>query len=228
MKLTLINKQSETDEVTSFYWKPEASVTWKAGQYFHYTFQHENPDDRGIERWFTCSAAPFEENIRITTKFANEKSSSFKKALFALEPGTTIEADGPEGSFTLEDFSQHYVFIAGGIGITPFRSILAQANHDGQKLKVDLMYTNRNDNYVFENELNNIMANMPEFKLHKFTDPKLIEEDDIRKLVLDINAPKYYISGPKPMVEHYKEFLQNLGILEQNIKLDDFPGYDQI
>lgn len=228
MRLKLTSKAQETSDVTSFYFEPESELAWKAGQFLHYKLDHSTPDDRGIERWFTISNAPFEKQVRITTRFAGEKSSSFKRALFQMSIGSFIEADGPEGEFIIEDFSQKYVFIAGGIGITPFRSIFKQIEHDGNKINVDLLYGNRNEEYVFEKELNEVMENQPEMKIHKFTDPKRIEEKDVREIVSDLNIPLYYVSGPKPMVLSFKEMLMNMGIAEINILLDKFPGYDAI
>lgn len=228
MKLTLINKVPRTSDVTSFIFQPEIPVTWAPGQYFHYTLDHENADNRGTKRWFTICSAPFEENIMITTRFAAENGSSFKDALFGMEMGGQIEGDGPEGDFTVEDFSQKYVFIAGGIGITPFRSMFAQIQHDGAQLHCDLLYANRNDEYTFEDEINKFAENQPNFKMHKFTGDIKIGEQDIKNVSPELNSAIYFISGPKPMVEHYNDFLVSIGVNELNIKLDDFPGYDGI
>jgi ferredoxin-NADP reductase len=79
MKLRLIQKHQELHDVCSFVFEPEEPITWEAGQYMHYNFPHPDTDDRGVERWFTISTAPFEKNIRITTRLALEKGSSFKK-----------------------------------------------------------------------------------------------------------------------------------------------------
>ena len=229
MKLTLTAKTPVTQDVTSFIWEPENLVEWKPGQYFHYNLEHENPDDRGTERYFTISAAPFEQHLQVTTRFAGEdKSSSFKKAMFNMNIGDQIEGDGPEGDFIVEDFSKNYVFIAGGIGITPFRSMFAQFKHNNQQLNCDLLYANRDEIFIFEDEINEFAQTQQNFKMTKFVDPKKIEADDIKNLFPELNSQIYYISGPKPMVFHYKDLLTKIGVEEGNIKLDDFPGYEII
>src|SRR5579872_4875889 len=111
MILHLIQRKSETPDVESFIFEPPEPVVWKAGQYIHYTLHHEPTDERGSDRWFTVSSAPSEHKIMITTRFPQEKSSSFKKALFALKVGDAIETSDMEGDFVVEDFSKEYVFI---------------------------------------------------------------------------------------------------------------------
>ena len=98
MKLTLTEIRPESSDVTSFLFEPEGDLTWQAGQYLRYTLPHPDEDDRGIQRYFTASSAPHERHVRLTTRLAAERGSTFKRALFALEPGATIEADAPAGS----------------------------------------------------------------------------------------------------------------------------------
>src|SRR5690348_4256237 len=119
MKLKLIEKKQETPDVTSFIFTPSEPITWKAGQFIHYVLHHEPTDERGSDRWFTNSAAPFENNVRITTRFSGDKGSSFKKKLFSLVEGKNIEISLVSGDFTLDDPEREHVFVAGGIGITP-------------------------------------------------------------------------------------------------------------
>lgn len=225
MKLTLIEKKTETSTATTFIFKADEELTWTAGQLLHYTLPHENPDDRGIERYFTISAAPSTKHITITTKFAGEKSSSFKKALFALPLGSVIEADGLEGDFILPDASQESVFIAGGIGITPYHSILAEADALGSDIHVTLLYANSDNEFVFKNELEQLTDKQPHFKIHYFVSPERINEEAIRKYVPDLTKPIFYISGPEPMVEAFEKMLAKMDIDDSHIKRDFFPGY---
>lgn len=223
----LISKEKLFDDVVTFNFQPEVTVQWEPGQYFHYVLNHENSDDRGLERWFTISSAPFENQISITTRFA-EKGSSFKNALNNMNIGDTIDGDGPEGDFILGDLSKNHVFIAGGIGITPFRSMLVQLMHEGLQINCNLLYANRDENYVFYDELQKISESQNNFKIHKFTGDERIEEKDLTPIYPDLNEPIYYVSGPKPMVEHYEKLLIGLGVEKANIKLDDFPGYEDV
>ncbi len=224
MKFTLVERKTEVPGIESFIFKPESPVVWKAGQYFHYTLAHE-ADDRGTERWFTVSAAPFEGNPMITTRHASEKSSSFKEKLFAMKPGDTIDADGIEGEFTVEDASKSYVFLAGGIGITPFHAILKQADHDGVKLNITMLYANRDANVPFKNELDGFAKKNLDLKIMYLTNPERIDEQSIRKYVSDISQPIFYLSGPAQMVMSLAEVVEKLGVSKDHIRLDDFPGY---
>jgi ferredoxin-NADP reductase len=223
MKIKLISKNSEVPGVYSFVFKPDKPISWVPGQYMHYVLPHSNPDNRGIERWFTISAAPFEKNLHITTRFAGDKGSSFKKALLNLDVGSEFEADGPEGKFTLQKGNVHHILIAGGIGITPYRSMLAQLNHDNKDAPAELLYANQDENLVFGDELAKIEANLKFFHVHPFIGRRLVP-NDFKKYVDQTNSV-FYLSGPEPLVENYENVLQKMGVAKEQIKTDFFPGY---
>lgn len=225
MKLKLVEKRPESTGVQTFIFEPEQPISWQPGQYMHYVLDHPDPDERGTERWFTIASAPFEKHIQITTRFDGEKVSSFKQALAELEPGSTIEADGPKGKFIMQEGEHHHVFIAGGIGITPYRSMLAQLAHDKQPAAIDLLYANRDNNFIFADELKSIQAQNPDFHILEFIDRR-IEEPDLSKYLEDKNAV-FYISGPEPMVEAYEQLFDKLGIEKTVVMTDYFPGYQQ-
>jgi ferredoxin-NADP reductase len=225
MKLKLVEKRPEITGVQTFIFEPEQPISWQPGQYMHYVLDHPDPDERGTERWFTIASAPFEKHIQITTRYDGEKISSFKKALDAMRPGDTIEADGPKGKFIMQEGEHHHVFIAGGIGITPYRSMLAQLAHDKQPAAIDLMYANRDNNFIFADELKSIQAQNPDFHILEFIDRR-IEEPDLSKYLEDKNAV-FYISGPEPMVEAYEQLFDKLGIEKTVVMTDYFPGYQQ-
>jgi ferredoxin-NADP reductase len=228
MKFTLIDKKPETKTITTFIFKSDEDFSWTAGQLLHYTLPHEESDDRGIERYFTISSAPFEKNPSITTRFAGEKSSTFKKALFNMAIGDTIESDGLEGEFIVSDPSLDLVFIAGGIGITPFHSILKEFDHRGIHLNVTLLYANSSDEIAFKKELEDFSNKNEKLKIHYIISPERIDETNIRKYVEDINKPIFYISGPEPMIEALGKTLKSMGVEDSHIKHDFFPGYINI
>jgi ferredoxin-NADP reductase len=225
MKLKLVEKKQETSDVTTFLFTPLEPLTWKAGQFIHYVLHHEPTDDRGSDRWFTNAAAPFENNVRITTRLATEKSSTFKKKLFSIQEGKNIEISNVTGSFVLEDPEKEYVFIAGGIGITPFRSMLTQLNFEKKPINVTLLYANRDQNIVYKEELEAIAAKQQNFKIHYIFSPEHIDEKKIKELVPDLQKPLFYVSGPESMVDAVGEVLKKLGVTEENLKQDWFPGY---
>ena len=225
MKLKLVERKPEASDVTTFIFQPDQPLEWQAGQYLHYTLPHDNPDDRGIERWFTIAAAPHESHVQITTRFNSQRSSTFKAALKQLQVGDEIEADGPEGDFTVEDPNPHYVFIAGGIGITPFRAILNDLDHNGANIDVTLLYGNSSKEVTFQKELNALAAKHPHFKVDYIFMPQQIDEAVIKALP-DYASQTYYVSGPEPMVKAVATMLESLDVPKAQIKLDDFPGYD--
>ncbi len=224
MYLQLKEKRQEVEGVTTFIFEPENSVAWKPGQYVHYVLHHLPTDDRGSDRWFTNAAAPFENNIRITTRTSG-KGSSFKKKLEELEIDKWIEISVIEGEFTLDDPEKQYVFLAGGIGITPYRSIITQLNHDKKPINITLIYANSDQSVVYKEELEEVAKNNSNFKIHYVFSPEHIDENKIKEVVPDIKTPIFYASGPEPMVEAMIEMLKKMGILEEHIKHDSFPGY---
>jgi ferredoxin-NADP reductase len=223
-KLTLKDKHQETLDAVSFRFKSADIKSWKPGQYLHYTLEHPNPDERGIERYFTISSAPFEGHIQITTRFS-EKSSSFKHALRGLVVGGTIAADGVEGDFVVEDPRRSHVFIAGGIGVTPYRAMLLGMDHDGAPINVDLLYANRDEDFPFKDELEALAGKHSNLRIHYFAGSKRLDERSIRDAVGDLGKPVFYVSGPEPMVEAFDRLLKRMSVDESRIKRDDFPGY---
>lgn len=226
MLLTLFEKEHLVDNVWAFRFKSEDAANaadWQAGQYVHVNLPHDNPDEEGTERWFTNSAAPYEGIVQITTRVSQ---TTFKQALAALEPGDTLEQmDGPEGDFVWEDSTLPVVFIAGGIGVTPFRSILKQRAHDNQPLNVSLIYGSRTDEVPFKDELTQWTAADPNLKVHYAVGTPLTAES-LAGFVPEINQSLVYLSGPEPMVESLGESLKQHGLPETQLKQDFFPNYD--
>jgi ferredoxin-NADP reductase len=225
MKLKLTAKKTESPGVVSFIFKPDEPLTWKAGQFLHYVLNHAPTDDRGSDRWFTIASASYERHVRLTTRFASKQSSTFKKTLKALKVGDSIEVSDLDGDFIVNDARKQYVFLAGGIGITPFRAILKEAAHAGTPLRATLIYANRNKVAAYKGELEAMTRRNANFKIHYLFSPQRIDEDTIKKLVPDLKKPYFYVSGPEPMVEGVGKMLQKMGVPQKQIKQDWFPGY---
>jgi ferredoxin-NADP reductase len=223
MKLHFVSSHPEMENVQTFKFEPEQPIAWQPGQYMHYVLENLQPDDKGNERWFTISTAPFEKLIAITTRLDNLPFSNFKQALVDMKAGDMIEADGPKGQFVLQDGDRRHVLIAGGIGITPFRSMLAELAHNQQSKTIDLLYANRDNNFVFGQELKDLQSNYSSLTIKEFVDRRL-ELDDFKPYLSDSNS-MYYLSGPRSMVESYQELLIENGVLPEQIMTDFFPGY---
>jgi ferredoxin-NADP reductase len=225
MKLKLARRKAESPGIESFIFKPEESLVWRAGQFLHYVLNHAPTDDRGSDRWFTIASAPYERYVMLTTRFTSQHSSTFKKTLKTLKPGDLIEISDLDGDFILNDPRKPYVFIAGGIGITPFRSILKQAEHEGKKLRVQLIYANRKTIAAYKKELEAMAQRNLNFKIHYLFSPQRVDKETIKELVPDLKTPLFYVSGPEPMVESVGKMLEQMGIPKKRIKQDWFPGY---
>ena len=225
MVLTLFGKEHLVDNVWAFRFKPSEPLTWIAGQYVRVELPHDNPDDEGVKRWFTNSAAPYEGILQITTRITD---STFKQALFGLEIGDTnlqlIEA--PEGDFVWQSSELPIVFVAGGIGVTPFRSIIKQRIHDGQPDNVSLVYGSRTPEVPFKNELTEWMAADPTLQVHYVSGSPLTAESLIAEMPT-LNNSLVYLSGPEPMVESLGDDLKSRGLPDSQLKQDFFPNYDE-
>lgn len=242
MQLQIIEKKQVAPDTYSYYFLPDVPLIWKPGQFLRYRIPEASPDERGENRFFSIASAPFENHIQLTTKFMPEKGSTFKKDLQKLEVGQTVEAMGPSGVFVMDDPNKHYVFIAGGIGVTPFRSILLDLGHNGLPLNVSLLYANRTKLALFKEEFEELARKHPEFKIFYFVSeepvidenltenvrilPGKIEQTTIQTLIPDFQSAVYYISGPEPMVLSFEQMIAQLGVAKDNVKRDYFPGYE--
>lgn len=224
-KLILSGKKQEAPNTTSFIFKSEQPLQWQAGQFLHYKLSHPNPDERKESRWFTIASAPYEGSVMLTTRIT-DKPSSFKAALKNLPSGGIIEAEGPDGEFIVDDPNKEYVFIAGGVGITPFRAILLDLERRGLPLNITLLYANGNQEFVFKGEFAALAERNPGLKTFYFVNPERIDEAAIKKYVPNLAKPMFYISGPEPMVETFEKMLLGMGVSDEHIIRDYFPGYD--
>ncbi len=223
MKLTLLEKVHLVDNVWAFRFRPNGPFDWTAGQYVRVELPHENPDDEGTKRWFTNSAAPFERIMQITTRITG---STFKQALSDLEPGGELQLiENPEGDFVWQDSKLPIVFVAGGIGVTPFHSILKQRVHDGLPLNVTLVYGGRTPDVPFKDEITAWQAADPNLKVH-YVVGKPLTAENLAKAVPALNQSFVYVSGPEPMVQALSADLAKHGLPEVQIKRDEFPNYD--
>lgn len=221
--LTLLKKTHVTDNVWTFQFESHPHISWIAGQYIQVQLPHPNPDKEGTKRFFTVSAPPFEGHPAITTRITE---STFKQALVNLPEGGELNLLAkPDGDFIWADTDQPLVFVAAGIGITPFHSILTQRAHDHQPLNVTLVYANRTDAIPFKEEFDAIASSNPDLKLHYITG--LVTADRVTELVSNLSQKLVYISGPEPMVEALGDQLKAAGLPESQLKQDFFPNYTE-
>jgi ferredoxin-NADP reductase len=231
MKVVFDHKQDEAAVITTFYFKPEKPVHYTAGQYIELSLKHRSHDPRGIKRWFTLSSSPTDELLSITTKFTAKDGSSFKQALRRLKPGTELTMNGPMGDFVLPKLIQTpLVFVAGGIGITPFHSMLAWLAETHETRPIKLLYgVSTEDEIVFQDTFDKagvratIVVSQPSAAWGSERGQLSAE------LILGLEKPSedtlIYVSGPEPMVEALEKDLKKAGIEKRQLVLDFFPGY---
>lgn len=224
--ITLIEKEHLVDNVWAFRFKLEPPFTWTAGQFIYVELPHENPDKEGTKRWFTVSSAPYQGIAQITTRVTE---STFKQALNALEIGSTKLKliDKPDGDFVWEHSDSPIIFVAGGIGITPFYSILKQRVHDGLPINISLIYGARSEDSIpFKDTFNTWAETYPDFTVTYVTGEPLTAKR-IAAINPQLNKSLVYVSGPEPMVEALGKELLAAGLPEKQLKQDFFPNYTE-
>ncbi|MDF2461139.1 MAG: flavodoxin reductase (ferredoxin-NADPH reductase) family 1 [Candidatus Saccharibacteria bacterium] len=225
MKLILKSKEHLTDNIWAFRFQYPAQLSpWVPGQFMYVEIPHDNPDDEGTKRWFTVSSAPYEQHYQITTRVSD---STFKQALAAVPIGGTIDLiDPPDGDFVWEETDRPRIFIAGGIGVTPYYSILKQRFHDHLPLDVELIYGGRTPDLPFRQEFEEWAAADPRLKIHYVIGERLTPE----KLVAlnpKLPASLVYLSGPEPLVESLGDQLKAGVVPAEQLKQDFFPNYTE-
>jgi ferredoxin-NADP reductase len=185
---------------------------------------------------FSIVSAPFETKLVIATRM---RDSVFKNSLKALPIGAKLTIDGPFGSMRLhKDRARAGILIAGGIGITPFVSILRQANHDQLPQRLILLYSNRRpEDTAFLANLLDLEERNPQFRLvATMTDMQLsnrtwpnqtgfITADLLRSVVGELPKPVFYVVGPPGMVEAMRQTLHQNGTSDDDICTEEFYGY---
>ena len=210
-------------------------VDFRAGQYFWVTLIDPPYDDeRGPRRHITVVTSPNERGVLgLCTRL---RDTAFKRSLAELPVGTDVDVEQPKGNFVLpEETDRPYVFVAGGIGITVFRSMLRYINEEGLPHKVTLVYSNRDrESTAFLDELTELSETNPNLRLVLTMtkdagwdgETRHIGPDMLRDhLGDDLSSFTYLLAGPPGMVEAVVEALRQAGIPEDQIKPEGFSGY---
>jgi ferredoxin-NADP reductase len=231
MKVTLDHTEDIAENIRTFWFKPERPVRYIAGQFIEMTLPHEGTDKRGQKRWFTLSSSPSEELVSVTTKHAVGQVSTFKQTLFGLEPGAEISLSEPMGDFVLpKDTSIPLVFVAGGIGITPMRSMVKFLIDSDEKRSVQIIYGARTlDEVSFRDLFESYGAKLDIVLSEQSKDWSGRTGVLGAELILELagNDPNQliYVSGPEPMVETLENDLKKAGVNKRKLVLDFFPNY---
>lgn len=239
-RLTLILKKVEqkTPDTGEFVFQSDQPIRFKPGQYLEWTLGHNKPDTRGNRRYFTIASSPTESELRLGVKFyANP--SSFKTNLAQMKIGDRLIASQLSGDFVLpRNRNKKLVFIAGGIGVTPFRSMVKYLMDVRQKRDVVMLYANKSVEDIAYKDFFDTAAMSPLGMKMVYTISDMheggtpwngytgrVNAEMIMKEIPDFRERTFYISGPNSMVTATGELLKNMGVREGRIKKDFFPGF---
>lgn len=231
----LLKKEEIANGTMAFYFEKPEGFEFRAGQFADYTLINPpETDAEGNTRGFSIITAPFEEYIGAATRL---RDTAFKRVLKDLPIGTEVKLDAPYGDFTLHKTeTTPAVFLIGGIGVRPVRSMIAQATHDKTAHKITLIHSSRTpDDMPFMADFERLSKENPNFAYVPVASDSApddwqgergrVNEEIIRKHVPDLNKPIFYLSGPEGMVKAMRQLLVGLNINEDNIKTEEFAGY---
>ena len=233
----LLNRVEVAEGTMAFQFEKPPGFDFKPGQSADLTLLNPpETDSEGNVRTFSIASAPFEDQLMFATRM---RDTAFKRSLKKVPLGAVVKVDSAIGSFTLhKNSAKPAVFLAGGIGITPFSSIVRQADHDHAPHKLYLFYSNRwPKDTPFLGILQNLEKTNPNFRFiatmtemppsNKTWNGETgrINKEMLSKYLKDLRGPIYYIAGPPEMVSGLKTMLVGSGVDEDDIRTDEFAGY---
>lgn len=231
--LTFLRRKRIGHSVVGLWFSANPMVLFRPGQFLEISLPHLNPDSRGIRREFTIASAPSEHELMLAVKF-DQPGSTFKQRLRHLEPGEQVETTYCGGNFVLPVEPQvPIVLIAGGIGITPYRSMLQWLTETHQQRDVVLIHAvARTEDFLFESEL--AAAEKAGTTIHRIVghppsnwlgEQGIVDAARIKRLVPDFIRREIYLCGPESLVSSLAAALPCLGVSPDRIHRDAFPGY---
>ena len=235
---TLEAREEIAEGTMAFHFRKPSGFDFKPGQAIDVmlTLSASPPEDQSTRHTFSIVSAPFQDDLVIATRM---RDSAYKRALKAMTVGAQVTIDGPSGSLGLHnDLARAAILIAGGIGITPFMSMLRQAAKDQRQQRLVLLYSNRRpEDAAFLSELQQLEGQNPNFRLIATMTQMpashlpwagqkgLVTAELVTSVVGDLSAPIFYIAGPPGMVDAMRQTLNLAGIDDDDIRSEEFYGY---
>jgi len=236
-RITLREKIRIAPTITELVFDGPRLPKFQAGQYLEWNVAHHHPDARGTRRYFTIASSPTETGLRIGIK-QYQPMSTYKQVLLQLQPGETIVAEQIDGDFVLpKKIGQPLVFIAGGIGITPFRSMLKYLLDRKEIRPITLFYANQiESDIVYTDIIKQAVQELGLQAVYVLSDKEKVPADwtgergyitaeMMQKFVPEYSAARFYLSGPQGMVTSYVKMLKSIGVKNSHIRTDYFPGF---
>lgn len=233
----LIRRDEVAEGTMAFRFEKPPGYAFTPGQAADITLPNPpETDGEGNTRTFSIASPPFDDNLTFTTRM---RDTAFKRSLKKMAPGAVVNISPPMGSFTLhKNPGKPAVFLAGGIGITPFLSIVSQADHDQSPHKLYLFYANRRpEDTAFLDLLDGLEKTNRNFRLiatmsqlsqskQKWSGERgWIDKAMLARHLHGLIGPIYYVAGPPAMVAAMRQMLTVSGISEDDVRSEDFAGY---
>lgn len=235
--VTFKQKVTLAKDTLGFVFTPNKQLAFLPGQYVEWTLAQKKPDSRGNRRYFTIASSPTEPEIQLGVKYY-PNPSQFKQALNSLTPDTKMMIGSLSGDFTLpKDPAKKLVFIAGGIGVTPFRSMVKYLIDKKDKRDIVLFYANKTqDEIAYKDIFDTAKRDFGLKIIYTLTDETklpvgwtgdkgFLTADKIKNFVPDYQNRLFYLSGPHGMVVAFEKTLAEIGVPKLQIKTDYFPGF---
>ena len=234
---TLLGRTEVAEGTMAFQFEKPKDFVFKAGQYIDLTLSSSQPgSSNGLTHTFSIASSPFEKELVVTTRVRN---TVFKQALSILPVGAKVRIEGPMGSFSLhKNTARPAVFLAGGIGIAPFLSMLSYATEEKLRHPIVLFYANRYlEDAAFIDALWQLEGANPRFRFVPTltrTDKNYrgwkgetghISSEMLLTHVRILRGPIYYIAGPSTMVAGVHQTLIDAGVDEDDIRMEEFGSY---
>ena len=236
-KTILKSREEVASGTMAFHFEKPEGFAYKPGQWADFTLINPpETDAEGNTRGFSLASAPYEDDLMVATRM---RDTAFKRVLKNLPLGTELKMEGPGGSFTLHNNKAiPAVFLTGGIGITPMRSIILQAIHDQAERELFIFDSNnRPEDAAFLDELLRPHEKNPHYtfigtmtEMEKSTrdwqgETGFINKAMLSKYLSDLMLPIFYIAGPQKMVAAMRKALNESGVDDDNIRTEEFSGY---
>lgn len=229
----LTKKEEIANDTMAFHFEKPAHFEFRAGQFGDITLiDPPETDAEGDTRGFSIVTAPHEDDLVFATRM---RDTAFKRVLKDLSIGNEVKLDAPYGDFTLHKTeSTPAVFIIGGIGVTPVRSMIAAATHDKTAHQLTLVHANKTrSDAPFTADFENLAEANPNFKFVQVYSDQAdwsgetgrVDIDLLKRHVDDLHQPIYYLSGPAGMVKAMRTMLVEADVNEDNIRTEEFSGY---